>query len=275
MIKTTYVVQIDSDNRLSGSHTNFYHKIELPHEHFDRVAVLSASIPKTFYLVQDGSNTLTLTESATSATITMTPANYNTRSFASILESKLSTQSPNGWTYTIAMPVEATEPSTGKYTITVSGNSSQPSISFSSDSSLYRQLGFEPNSTNAFSANTLTSTHVVDFELASAVLITSNLTNTKGSTLQEIFVDNSFEYSRIGFQNTCMPYNAKELTSASLSSVHFSLTDTDGFLLNTNGHPINISLVFFQHNPFYELASKDLIVKNAVAQMPENNSNWA
>ena len=86
----------------------------------------------------------------------------------------MNTNSPNGWTYQISIPNSSLTGDTGFYTWTVSNNSGvQPR--FVVGEFLYEQLGFEPNTTNVFTANTLTSINVVKFQLEDSVLFTQIL----------------------------------------------------------------------------------------------------
>lgn len=278
MLGNSYIVQVDSDNRLSGTHSNFEYRIPLTDENYDSVAVLSASIPKTYYLVDTGRNTFTLTENTTTHTITIPKGNYSTESFKTTLTSLLNSTGSYIYTITFIDPEDTTQASTGLYTITVSGNSSvQPIISFPSTSTLYRQFGFDKESTNTFSSDAITSTNVVDFQLSNALYIKSDIFQSKSTVLQEVFFDNSYDFSRIGFQNTTLPYSAKKLSTNDKQAFNFSITDTDDNILNLNGHAVNFTLVLFRRNIYPEHALKNMVIQNNIDELKQtlsDISNW-
>ena len=64
------IYYVNTLNRASGTPENFTFTFQIPQsEQYDRVVVLNASIPSSFYLVQSGFNTFTLQEDAVQATI--------------------------------------------------------------------------------------------------------------------------------------------------------------------------------------------------------------
>ena len=66
-------------------------------------------------MIQNGYNSFTLQEGTSTAIITLTPGNYNRKTFASAVQSLLRTTSPNGWSYTITYPTEAPPVAPGTY----------------------------------------------------------------------------------------------------------------------------------------------------------------
>ena len=60
--------------KTSGTNENFKFHFQIPStEGYDRVVVLNASIPNSFYLIQDGFNRFTIEEDGQFATITIPP----------------------------------------------------------------------------------------------------------------------------------------------------------------------------------------------------------
>lgn len=262
-------VFIDSDYRDSGTSGSFGYRLNLPkNEKYDSVAVLQASVPKTYYLVRSGHNTFTLTENGLSATITITPGNYSMASFRTVLQAAMVAGSPRGYTYTVTQPATASAASTGKYTFAVTGNGGvQPIITFPSSSLIYLQLGFDFASTNTFAANTLTSANVVNFNSVIGMMIKCDMIDNVasdethgGAVLQEIFNFNTTDFSNIGFQNSNVVFNAKRLKNVgSLPSyANFTITDTNDQVLDFNGGSLNFSLVFFQRDNYHDAALRDL-----------------
>lgn len=269
MLGAPFHVFIDSDYRINGTESNFTIAINLPKDNnFDSVALMQASIPKSFYIVAAPYNTFTLQEGVSQVTITVTPGNYSMTSFRTLLISNLNTNSPNHWTYNIKQPNIASEPSTGKYTFSVTGNSSQPSFIFPSTSGLYRQMGFDFNSTNAFVAGSLVSQNVVNFNTLNGLMILSDLIEGKAAdpthgsaVLQEIFSFNTYDYSNINFISSDILANGKKIKSTNTSIAQFIITDLDGYELGFNKNPLNFSLCFFKRDPLNQLQLQDLKMK--------------
>ena len=71
-----------------GNNSDFSVKLNInPTKKFNKVVLLQASIPKTYYLIQDGYNTFDLEENGVITTITIPVGNYSKESFRSIVQS--------------------------------------------------------------------------------------------------------------------------------------------------------------------------------------------
>jgi len=118
---------IDSHKRINSidSHGNFSFQLDMPiGNNYDKVVLMQALIPKSYYAITDGYNTFTLQEGITTATITMPEGNYTKTTFATVLTTLLNNASismGNNFTYTISYPT-ISQPNTGKFTYNVSGN---------------------------------------------------------------------------------------------------------------------------------------------------------
>ncbi|MGV8131480.1 MAG: hypothetical protein ACP5N7_05275 [Candidatus Pacearchaeota archaeon] len=264
---------IDSDYRISGTSHDFTAKLNLPTDFdYDSVSLLQASIPKSYYLVREPFNTFILQENKTNeVTITVQPGNYSLSSFKNIIKTLLNDNSPNNLTYNLTSPNINTECSTGKITYTVEANiliTSQPALIFPYSSNLYKQFGFESESTNYFVNRSLTSVNVVNFNTINGLIILSDLVEGTpadpihgSAVLQEIFSFNTFDYSNINFQNIDIQATAKLLNKRPSNTAHFTLTDLDAATLDLNGQPVNFSLVFFKRDRTNEMKRDDLKFK--------------
>jgi hypothetical protein len=270
MLGNPYYAFVDSDYALEGEAGKFTYKINIPkNREYTHVSLLQASIPKTYYLVREGANSLILTEDSSTVSIDITPGNYSMHSFRSVLQSLLTSHSPNGYTYIVSQPNTSTQSSTGKYTITVSGNGLiQPIISFPSSSGIYAQCGFAEGSSNQFAADTLVSSRVVNFNNITGLMVLSNMIEGIGAdsrhgsaVLQEIYQFNTTDYSNVGFQNADPLNTAKPLISSHPDVVEFSITDLDDNVINFNGGSVNFSLIIFKKDYYHELATRDLKMK--------------
>ena len=168
-----FTAYIDSYTRTSGTTSNFTCKLELPPNSFDRVVLLQASIPKSWYLFDSTNNTFVLREidqvspfGTYNLTITIPVGNYNRINLASILSSLLNTASaslsagPYTNTYTISYP-SSSQTNTNKYTYTSTSTSAitlKTSSFVFSNNNCCIPLGFDNSSTNAFTNIALVGT---------------------------------------------------------------------------------------------------------------------
>jgi hypothetical protein len=239
------IFYINSHERIEGSHSNFQYNIQIPPYEFDGVCLLSAVIPKSYYLIRNGKNTFTLQELGVNYTITIPIGNYSATSLRSTLATALSAASGNGWVYTVTYPNISTSANTGKFTFTVSGNTGQPSFIFTTN--VYEVLGFEPNSTVTFTANTLTSVNVVKLQVEDTLLLHSDIcSNGKDDILNEIFIAASPDFSNIKYQCPDVQAYSKSLSTQNNNVYRFSLTDEDGNMIDLNGLNIVLTLVLYK-----------------------------
>ena len=119
LINNGTIYYVNSANRLSGNDSDFLYQIlQPPNTHYDRCVVLQTSIPKSYYIVQTNEY-FDLQESSLTVNIIVPIGNYTRKSFSTVLQSLLNTNSPNGYTYAITYPTGATSADTGLYTFTV------------------------------------------------------------------------------------------------------------------------------------------------------------
>ena len=115
------IFYINSRNRLTGTDSSFSYKLNIDqYVDYKYVSLISISIRKTFYSVQEPYNTFTLRHGLTDYLITIPEENYTRTSFAKILQIKLNEVS--SFIYTITFPNINRTVDNGKYTFTVSNN---------------------------------------------------------------------------------------------------------------------------------------------------------
>jgi len=241
-MKTFY---INSNNRLSGTNSNFTHRIDVPkNAQYTKACIIAASIPKSYYLIQAGLNSFTLSEN-TDVTVSISIGNYSRKSLRDELISKLNSASPGGWSYSVSFPPN-TEVDQGKFTFSVTGNSIQPSLVFSSaKTGLHQQLGFNRGSTNTFSGDTLISTNVINLQRESTLFIHSNLCSTgTDDIIQEIYTKGE-TFSQISFENPNVEYYSKPITTTNTNTISIQLTDEDGTLIDLNGINMVLTILMF------------------------------
>jgi len=244
---------ITSGNQLTSTSNTFTAELQIPTDiDFDRIVLTSINIPVSFYVIQAGFNTFTLTENGTPVTITIPEGNYNVISFQSILTTLLNTNSPNGYTYTMSFPNNYTQTQTGKFTYSVN-TINTVSFTCADIPGVNEQLGFNRNSTNYFVASglssSLVSSNVVKFIPEDSLLIHSNLVgNTDWSDILEtIFFANSVVFGNISWTNpsplmTSKPFNNRVRLAT------FSITDEFNLPIFLNGLNISMTIMVYKQS---------------------------
>ena len=258
------VISFNSKDRVGGTNSNFNsNPVDLGVNNFDSVCLVSCSVPKSFYNIPSGYNTFTITE-VVPRTITIPAGNYNRINLLTVLQTQLNTGAPVGWTYTVTYP-DTTGADSFKYTFTVSGNGgTQPSFTFSSIRTPFRQLGFEDSSINIFSANSLVSTNAINLSYVLRAFIKSNICiNAENSVLEELLNFGSFPSSSVMYyQQFNFDMNTRELNPDNVNSWNFTLVDSYDLPIDLNGIPWAFSLVFYQRNNTDELHKSELRIRN-------------
>jgi hypothetical protein len=259
-----HIIDISSDYAQSSStasSSNFTVSLPTLDQRYNRVAIVSASIPKTYYNIAAPYNVLILTEGKTNTTITVPPANYSFNSFASTLSTLLTAASTASITYT-ATPQLAT----GRMLI-ASNSAAFSTITIPGTSNLYKNLGTPFNS--AITINNVTpytSADVCTFTI-NVILITSSLVRSSGmqglpsNILQIININNQQNFSSIAYDNFNTLYNSRPATVS--TSATFTITDIDGTILDLNGIPCNFSVIFFRFDDTNMLVRQNLYFEHA------------
>lgn len=260
-LASPYVMFISSNNRISGTNSDFQSMpIDLGLNKYDSVCLVQASIPRSFYNIPLNFNQFTLKEGLSSAIVTIPIGTYNRINLQSVLQTQLNQSSPNGWIYNISYPNKATSADTYKYTFSVSGNSSQPQFIFTDK--LFRQLGFEHNSTNVFVGNTLTSTNCINLAYATRAFIKSNIC-TGTEILQEIQNYGSFPMLSIAFfEQQDYDLNTRQYNPINFNSWTFTLVDQFDEIIDLNGVTWGMSIVLYCRSNTHEILKNDLAFKN-------------
>ena len=165
LIKSQQIVHINSAFRNAGTDSNFDISIPLKKNNaFTHVAVLSASIPKSYYLIGEGENTFVIRENAVDYTITLPVGNYSVTSLIYVLNSLFTGPTSH---YSVTFPDGKTSAQTGKLTFS-HNNAHHGSELIFENYHLPEVLGFGRGSTNPFiidgNTSTLVSTNVCNFQ---------------------------------------------------------------------------------------------------------------
>lgn len=261
------IITINSRNRVSGTDSNFSYKLRPRNPEFDRVVVLEAHIPKTYYLVQKPYDTFTLTEGNLAATVRVPVGNYTRRSFQTTMARVLSAASPNGWVYTVEYPEVISEADTGKYTYIV--ESADPDVppdtepAFIFASGMFEQMGFAENSVNTFVGGRLTSVNVIKLQIEDTLFLYSDLVGGDNDTniLQELFAADSQNFSSIDWICPAPREFSRRIANTGADSYNFWILDEDGREIDLNGGNVVITLQMFRSTPTLDLLRRREIVE--------------
>jgi hypothetical protein len=229
---------VNSRNKISGSHSNFMYQFPEYMDKYDKVCLLSASIPKSYYCVQTGLNdTFTLTEGVTNYTVTITAGNYTAKTFASHLTTILNIAHSN--TYTCIYPTTSYDQ--GKLTFTSTGAAS---FSFASSNSAYELMGFEAGQTYTFVGGSLTSSNVINLNKESTIRVLSNISND--SCLANIIASNTSDFNVIQYNCPDISALSKNISQNNSNTYFFSIVNENNQLLDLNGLNVVLEVLFYQ-----------------------------
>lgn len=259
-------IHIDSDKRKSGSHSDFTYEIDIP-TGYDRVSILNASVPKSFYLINDLNNYFTIEEGPTGTrtqrTITLTNGNYSIRVLASQLQTLLNSGG-NLETYTVTSPDPSTEVSTGLLTFTIdSPVYDAPTFimpSTDSKNKIHRVLGFENESYTmsvAGASYQLKSVNVCSLTIHEIYCVSDLIANTSdilgSNILQSFNIINVPDFSAIPYNNPDLFYSSSVIAPQQTRIYRFKFFDNDENALDFRGVSCNITLCIWRFDDTNQL----------------------
>ena len=196
-------------------------------------------------------NQFQLDEDGQTVTIHVPIGSYLLNSFRTTIANLLTTNSPNGLTYTLSYPASSGA-DTGKWTYTQNNPVIQSTIICNTH--LFEPLGFLPSSTNPFVAGILESPCVIKLQSEDRLLIHSNVANNPGTddVLVSINASTSINYSSIAWECPSPEFYCHALSSKQNNTYSFTLTDEDGEVISLNGLNLNMTLLFFKKDPIFD-----------------------
>ena len=263
---TRHTMYINSANRLTGTPSSFTYMMQCPtHFQCDRLTLIGASLPTSFYVVATGDNTFILTEKGTSVTITVPPGNYSIAAWCALIPPLMNAASPNMWTYAMTYNLPLTQNFNGLlYTTVVSDGVHNPSLTFAAPPN-YIALQFGQNlgtilggpNTVQFTNFQLTSINVCDFVAESTLLIHCSLVNNySDDVIAAIYPGPTAPNSVITFQQTEGFELGLQILTTNAFMLQFSLTDEYNQLINLNGVNWNCTLLMYKSETFYAKAEQ-------------------
>lgn len=268
------VLNFNSKDRIAGTNSNFISApVELGVNKFDSVALVQASIPKSYYNVPNNYNAFTLREldsigNPFNIKIMLPIGTYNKINLASKLSSVMTTASLFSVVYAVSNPLSI-DPDTFHFTFTATNLGSIGGISLIfDDTSPFRQMGFEANSTNTFTVSGLSlvleSINAINLAFVLRAFIKSNIVqNSTDSILEEILSIGSFPTSSlVYYQQYDFQMNTREFNTSSSNSWQFVLVDSLDNEIDLNGISFAFSIVFYTRNSIHELHAQEIKINN-------------
>ena len=243
----TWIYHLNSANRLSGTDGDFRIKIDITNgldiKDFDSVCLLNASIPKSYYAIQEGSNQITLRELGVDTLIDIPPETYSATTLAKLMGELLTSNSNPNWNYTCSIDI-----TTAKFTWVVTGNGGNLPQLFPDE--LYERLGFDKNVNPIFNnSSKLTSSNVVNMSPEDDLFIRSNIVAGGSDSNQDIFFDvqaaNVPPFGRIQVEDSDPEEYSKVLNNTT-DIFHFFITDEFGTKIILNGINWTGTLLFYK-----------------------------
>lgn len=272
----TFTAYIDSVSRTSGESGNFTTKIDLPPNNFNRVCLLQASIPKSWYLFDSTNNTFILKENSNQTTITIPVGNYTRISLASVLSLLLTNASKtaplgdisNYNTYSINYPTSS-QTNTNKYIYSyiTTGVVKNASFLFQTNNCCI-PLGFNNSSTNVFTSLSLQSVNAINLSSKTRLYIKSNLCQLANrAILQEIFSNSVQDNGLVVYQQNEITANSKLFFSNSDNVFSFQLCDRFDNPIQLNGLDWTCSIYFYTEDDTNQYIKNNIILQNLQNQI--------
>lgn len=254
------VVIVDSDNRTSGTSTNFSIALQIPTNNYNRCSLLQISVPRSWYDFQTGYNTFQLQEGLTTVTVTIPIGSYTKNSLIQVLKDILNSVSPNNLIYNITYP-SSLQANTTKFTFTVSGSFI---TKFIFTTNCYLQLGFNKNSTNTFTGGSIVSTNIVSLSYINRLFLKSSMcSSANDSILQELLVSSQYPTgSYIYYECNNFDVQSKQFLNNNDNVFDFVLSDRFGNPVDLNGLGIIFSILLYTKDNTSEIMKDHILIKN-------------
>lgn len=274
-----YIIYIDSKNRLSGTSSNFDFQIELPkNNNFDTVCLIGASIPKSWYAIRSGYNQFTFQEDNITPPVRLSvpPGWYSRAKFAFQIAQMLNAQSllnsiirndgliPNDYSVLSSAATPGGDDDRLSFIVTKDplARVDQPRISFENTDLTAVQFGFALDSINIFVNNTLMSSIVQNMQNLNCLLVQSDL--VRYGTLEFIPCSAEVNWSVIQYICQQIEYRGRELVAniSNNSKFNFQIIGNDEKQVDLNGLDVQLRLIFFKREDYYDVARSHIILKN-------------
>jgi hypothetical protein len=265
------IIFINSYDRVSGSTDNFTINVSNQIKssiHYDKIALVNCSIPKSYYLINNTSNELIINEAGVDKYVYIQNGNYSLLSLCSYLNTSTNlSQYGTIYTYNFNPNIQ-----TGKITITVSGNSGNNVIfKFSNDNNPALIIGF--NEINYTFNSSITSPNICNLELTNSISICCDIVETE---ILFNITPNVLAYNYINYQNNSLDITSKKISKQITNNIRFYLVDNiSNKAINLNGVNMSLSIVLITSdikNTYYKVQLEDYLLNNYLKKIEMEKS---
>jgi hypothetical protein len=258
-------IHINSYNRISGDSDNFVYDISNQIDNindYKNISLISASIPKTYYLINSTTDRFNIIEylSGKNKIMLIPHGNYSIISLCNYFNQNFGI----GLDYTYVFTPNL---SNGKITITVSGNNgSNIRIDFTNENNPALIIGF--NEIIYDFNSSLTSPNICNFQLTNSILVCSSI--VKNQIIDQIY-PNSNDFSYIIYVNHQLKNNFKILNNTKFNTIDLYLLDPISQKpINLNGINSSYNILLFTDiikNLYYKLMIEDYLHENYLKKL--------
>ena len=255
------IYYVNSENRVSGTSSNFKYQLDIPDEaRFDSVCVRSMIIPNSYYLVREGQNKFAVELDGVRTDLVVKKGNYSVRNFPPVILELLDSVEPpveeDGELNSVwSMEYDSV---TGKFAYSYTGVASSVQLKFEKPTNLGNQFGFDEISVNSFVDGKLESANVVDFVSTSTLFLHSDMVQDQSSILQELYSDNTVPFSNHVYNCKYPMMYSKTLQNGKSGVFNFSLCDEHNLEVDLNGHEFLFTLLLYRKENLSETMKKVL-----------------
>lgn len=247
--------------RVTGSDSQFSINLNLPkNKKYNSISVSDIVIPKSYKLIDEKNNTLTLIENNVEIVITFDIGNYTVEQFMKRLGVLLTNNSLNDIKYNVRM-YKSTICDTGLMQFQADNNVNNYEISFKISNNIAYLMGYNWPLTlgskepiiKTFVNNILISDQTINFAYTNNLYLTcNNCQSLKSTHLSNnnilTIIYNYQNYNSYFHHDQDMFTNEKHLLNDSTNEFIFSLIDEDGELVNLNNLDISFNLHIYYND---------------------------
>lgn len=261
-------VLINSSKRLSGTASDFVVELELMAggAEYDRVCLSRAMVPKSWYSIPQGCDSLVVSEDGVQRTVTVPHGNYGISTFAAALQYWLNYGAPTGVLYAITLSEQNEgHGERGQFIFQVTGTADLAATQFIfGENSLWRPCGFGTASYNFDEFGGLNSDYIVVLQSHQVIYVVSDLCRESGGVLAVIPTFNTADMSYIEHTAGDPVHSSRGLTIGRRGrhTAHFAICDEDKKPIDLHAVECVLELTFLRLNRTPQLHHASLLAKS-------------
>jgi hypothetical protein len=262
---------IDSDDRITGDIEEFDVKIDLkPNNNYDSVALVHCGIPRSFYNIDNASNSITISENGVEFSTALPAGDYTSATLPNNIKTQLDEISlannpTTPWTYSCVWDTVS-----HKWIITVFPHAGRPinratSYLRSNEQQTHDLLGLVADTDTYYNTgNVINPPYTANFHRTNYITVKSNICHNDGNNnpdsqiLARIPVRSTPFGELLVYDLMQMEDGSKLLANNRSNLFSFGLYDDHGRVLGLNGRGWFMTLIVYEYNKLGRLQLKEL-----------------